>query len=424
VNRQNFRIILSLGIVAIVGLVSTQVYWLNKAMGLKAEQFEAKVRTVLAIVADQVTGRQGAARSPAAIEKIGDLQFIVYTNDILDPNVLSTHLRREFELYGIERDFVYKLYDCSNRANVCEDYVMFTGSDGGAFESRLVPWPEENLDQYYFGVYFPDTDGFVLGSLGIWTYSSIALLFVAAFFLYAVIELTRQRRLSEIQRDFIDAMTHEFKTPLTTISLVGEALQNPALISKPEKLERYSLMIRQEVARLKAHVETILTNAQEYERKPNLTLELLKPGDILLEIQSAFAERAAQVGMQIEVLLPLEGRIMADRIHVYNMLSTLVDNALKYASPHGRPCKILLASFVARGTTVIEVSDTGIGMDAKTSRSAGSKFFRARHDADAPKGFGLGLFYVKTMMRNHKGRVKLKSSLNVGTTVSLLFPTQ
>ena len=421
-NRQKFRILILLGIVAVVGLVGTQVYWLNKAVKLKDEQFEAKVRSVLAIVGQQVTSHQGVPRTQIKIEKIGDFQFIVYTNDILDPNVLSAHLKREFELYDIHRDFVYKLYDCSDKANVCEDYVMFKGSDGGSFESRLVPWPEKNMDQYYFGVYFPDGDGLVLGSLGIWTFSSIAILFVAAFFLYAINELLRQRRLSEIQRDFIDAMTHEFKTPLTTISLVGEALQNPDLASKPEKLQRYGAMIKQEVSRLKDDVETILTNAKDYERRPDLKLEMISPADLFNEIKSSCQERLQSVGMELVVDTDPNIRVIADRVHLWNMLSTIIDNALKYAKPIERNCIITLSAKTDSKFVILAVTDNGVGMDPKTARMAGNKFFRAKHDAETPKGFGLGLFYVRTMMRNHKGKAEIKSAFGTGTGVSLFFP--
>jgi two-component system phosphate regulon sensor histidine kinase PhoR len=422
VNRQKFRILILLGVVAVVGLVSLQVYWLNKADSLKAEQFDAKVRSVLAIVARQVTPNLHTSRTPIKIELVGDYQYIVYTNDVLDPNVLSAHLKREFQAFGIQRDFVIKLYDCSNQANVCEDYVMFKGSQGSGFESGTVAWPEKNMEQYYFGVYFPDDDGLVISSLGIWTFSSIVILFVTFFFIYAMNELLRQRRLSEIQRDFIDAMTHEFKTPLTTISLVGEALRNTDLAQKPEKLERYSQMIKQEVSRLKDQVDTILTNAKDYERRPDLKLELLDIPALLAEIQASLAARIQQAGIAFDIDVEPGLRVIGDRIHIWNMLSTLLDNALKYASPDGRPCRITLSGHTMGRYVVLAVADTGAGMDAKTARMAGNKFFRARHDADTPKGFGLGLFYVKNMMRHHRGRMVVASSKNAGTKVSLYFP--
>lgn len=418
-NRRKFRIIILLGILAVAGLIATQVYWLNRAVELKDRQFDARVKTALGIVAQQISHHKVKTQP---VEKIGDFQYIVYINDVMDPNVLSQHLKRELAAFDIKQDFVYTMFDCSNRSTVCEDYVVYKDTDMD-FTTRSVPWPEQNMDNYYFGVYFPDGDGFILNGLGIWTFSSVAILFVAGFFVYALTELLRQRRLSEIQRDFIDAMTHEFKTPLTTISLVGEAINNPNLAANPEKLGRYSAMIKQEVARLRDHVDTILTNAKDYERRPDLKMELVDATEFLEQIKASFADRVQQSGMTMDLSVEPGLRVMADRVHLWNMVSTLVDNALKYGGLGGHPCHIGLVGRTEKGSyAVIEVRDNGMGMDAKTTRMAGSKFFRARHDADTPKGFGLGLFYVRNMMRNHKGRMHLSSRKGAGTVVSLHFP--
>jgi len=421
-NRQKFRVFILLGVVAVVGIISIQIFWLHKAEVAKAEQFDAKVRSSLATVARQVAPHLATARQPVRIELVGDWQYIVYTNDALDPNVLSSLLKREFTAIGIQRDFVIKLYDCSNQANVCEDYVIFKGEAATPFESAMVAWPEQNLDQYYFGVYFPDGDGLVISSLGIWTFSTAVILLVTLFFIYGMNELLRQRRLSEIQRDFIDAMTHEFKTPLSSISLVGEALLRPELAGKPEKLERYGKIIKQEVARLKDHVETILTNAKDYERRPNLKLEWIDVSQFFKQMQASLAARSEQASMPMQINVEPGLRVLADNIHLWNMLNTLLDNALKYGSPDGRPCTITLSAHTKGRYIQIAVADAGPGMDARTLGLVGQKFYRARHDADAPKGYGLGLFYVKNMMRHHKGRIKITSILQKGTLVTLYFP--
>ena len=418
-NRRKFRFLIFFGILSIVGLLGTQIYWLSRSVQIKDSNFEMTVESALVCVAQSVRTRVTAdSRFLNPVEKIGEFQYTVLTNDVIDPNVLSYRLREELGHRGIKRDFYYTLFDCANKQMVFSNFVKYEGGRD-AYYAPQVAWPKHNLDSYYFGVYFPDGDGLVLSGMGIWIFSSIVILFVVAFFGYAIYELLRQRRLSEIQRDFINAMTHEFKTPLASISLVGQALANPSMISDPEKIQRYSGMIRREVGRLIEQVDTILTNAKDYDRRPDLKMERLELAPILGDIQTAFADRVQHAGMHIEVKAPPGLHVLADRVHLVNMISTLADNALKYAGPS---CTIKIEAETRGNAVQLSVMDNGQGMDTKTRRMAGSKFFRARHDADTPKGFGLGLFYVRNMMRNHKGRLAIQSKKGEGATVYLIFP--
>ena len=421
-DRRTFRILLSLGLVAIIGLIATQIYWLDKAVTLKEAQFDAKIRATLAAVAQRLR-HQANTTAEVPIQRVQDFHYmyIVYLNEAIDPNLLSYHLKAEFTRHDIKRDFVYTLYDCASQTQRCQDYVVFnkSGQDLQGYESREVPWPQTNADEYYFAVYFPDRDGLVLSGLGIWAFSSLAIVFVAGFFAYAVYELMRQRRLSEIQRDFIDAMTHEFKTPLQTISLVGDAIANPKLATSPGQLDRYAGILRQEVNRLRDHVDTILTNAKDYERAPDLRLERFEVRPMLVELESAMQDRFAANDMHLLLDCPPDAAVVADKVHLRNMITTLLDNTLKYA---GAGATVTIQAKQEPRHTRISVADTGQGIEPRVRRWVGHKFYRAQYGADGPKGFGLGLFYVKNMMRSHQGRFKVESQRGQGTRVSLVFP--
>lgn len=421
-ERRTFRVLLSLGLVAIIGLIATQVYWLDKAVTLKEAQFDAKIRATLAAVAQRLR-HQSNTTGEVPIQQVKDFHYmyIVYLNEAIDPNLLSYHLKAEFTRHDIKRDFVYTLYDCASQTQRCQDYVVFnkSGQDLEGYESREVPWPKTNADQYYFAVYFPDRDGLVLSGLGIWAFSSLAIVFVAGFFAYAVYQLMRQRRLSEIQRDFIDAMTHEFKTPLQTISLVGDAIANPKLAANPGQLDRYAGILRQEVTRLRDHVDTILTNAKDYERAPDLRLERFQVKPLIQELEAALSDRFATNNMPLHINCSPEAMIVADKVHLRNMLTTLLDNALKYA---GAGATVSLQVVAEKHRTRVIIADTGLGMEPRVRKWVGHKFYRAQYGADAPKGFGLGLFYVKNMMRNHQGSFKVESQRGKGTRIILVFP--
>jgi two-component system phosphate regulon sensor histidine kinase PhoR len=233
--------------------------------------------------------------------------------------------------------------------------------------------------------------------------------------------LLRQKKLSEIKTDFINNMTHEFKTPLATISLAVDAIRNEKVMAKPEKMEYFSGIIKEENKRMNKHVETILQAALL--DKQELKLDMNKVHVHAL-VQSALNNYRLQIeDKQGKVILQLDAKndeVIADEAHFTNMISNLIDNAIKYSKEN----LVLKISTCNTGKRVqIKIQDNGIGMNKETVKRVFEKFYRAHTgNLHNVKGFGLGMSYVKTVIDVHKGHIKVDSTLGKGTCFTVDVP--
>jgi two-component system phosphate regulon sensor histidine kinase PhoR len=281
--------------------------------------------------------------------------------------------------------------------------------------------PQVANASYYFGVRFPDRELHLVNKMGIWTFSSVVLLIVILFFGYALLVIFRQKRLSEIQKDFINNMTHEFRTPLSTISLSAEVLRNQAEQIQPERTRNYTGIIEQETNRMRQHLERMLQLART--DKTDLTLHnteidmhlLLQ--ETLQNCKPLFDEKQAEITLQLQAL---QNKIKGDKHHLTNTLFNLLDNALKYVNQ--KP--VLTISTYNQGKhLVINIQDNGIGIEKDQQKRIFQKFYRVpTGNVHNVKGFGLGLSYVKQVVEAHKGKITVNSTKDLGSTFTLVLP--
>jgi two-component system phosphate regulon sensor histidine kinase PhoR len=233
--------------------------------------------------------------------------------------------------------------------------------------------------------------------------------------------LLRQKKLSEIKTDFINNMTHEFKTPLATISLAVDALRNEKVLAQPEKMTYFSGIIKEENKRMNKHVETILQAALL--DKQELKLDMKKVNAHRL-IESALNNYQLQIkDKEGKVDLNFDAKydeIIADEAHFTNLLSNLVDNAIKYSKEQ---LAIKITTSNHGKFLQIKIQDNGIGMNKETVKRVFEKFYRAHTgNIHNVKGFGLGMSYVKTVIDVHKGRIKVDSTLGKGSCFTVEVP--
>jgi len=246
-------------------------------------------------------------------------------------------------------------------------------------------------------------------------------LIIVTAFGVTVQALLRQKKLSEIKTDFINNMTHEFKTPLATISLAVDALRNERVLSQPEKMSYFSGIIKEENKRMNKHVETILQAALL--DKQELKLDMNKVHAHLL-IQSALNNYQLQIqDKEGKVELKFDAQndeIIADENHFTNLLSNLFDNAIKYSKEN---LVLKVTTCNTSKNLQIKIQDNGIGMNKETVKRVFEKFYRAHTgNLHNVKGFGLGMSYVKTVIDVHKGRIKVDSTLGKGTCFTVEVP--
>jgi two-component system phosphate regulon sensor histidine kinase PhoR len=240
-------------------------------------------------------------------------------------------------------------------------------------------------------------------------------------FTYTVLVVFKQKKLSEMKNDFINNMTHEFKTPIATISLASDSIANPMVISQPEKIRRFVDIIKQENKRMNSQVEKVLQMAQIDRKDINLKLTDVNIHEVIdraVEYISLQVEKKeGTVKTELNATQPI---LEADLTHISNVINNLLDNANKY-SPE-KP-EILVRTEDAPGGINITIEDKGIGMTKEARKHIFEKFYRVhtgnRHDV---KGFGLGLSYVKAMVEAHKGTVEVKSDPGKGSTFTIFLP--
>jgi len=277
-------------------------------------------------------------------------------------------------------------------------------------------------NENYMIINFPNKNSYLLQQVWLPLMSSfVFLIIIILCFVYAIKVIIRQKQLSEIKNDFINNMTHEFKTPIATVSLAVEALQDPELVNQGAFRSRYIGIIRDENNRLGGQVEKVLQAAALDKKEFKLKLETINVIDLIHDAQDHFEllveKRGGSMKVQIDINDPY---IEGDFFHLSNIINNLLDNANKYS--RDAP----LITIDARDTEkeiLISVKDQGIGMTKETQKKIFDKFYRVPtgniHDV---KGFGLGLAYVKTMVEAHHGKINVESELEKGSNFTIHIP--
>ncbi len=248
------------------------------------------------------------------------------------------------------------------------------------------------------------------------------LIILAAFYL-TVRTVLRQKKLGEIKNDFINNMTHEFKTPIATISLAVDAMRNDKVINDKEKLGYFSSIIKEENQRMNRQVETILKASQLEKQEVDLMLKPLHVHEVIQDVVDNFVLQLEDKKGKVELQLNANNDLInADEVHFSNLVNNLVDNAVKYAKENTPPVIKLSTQSNGKNFTM-KIEDNGIGMNRDTVKRIFERFYRAHTgNVHNVKGFGLGLSYVKTMVEAHDGDIKAESTLGKGSTFTLDLP--
>lgn len=419
-KRKTIRNIIILAALLLLSLVATQILWVGKAYDLQEKQFNYDVTDALKNVAQQILRhKKDSSLLIEPVKQISSNQFNVAINDTLHPFYLESLLNKEFSKHQIDISYKYAIYDCFTDSVVFSKLVT-TGDSNEIGEPALSEMKWEK-DGHYFSVYFPSKSRHVFRRMGFWIFSSAILFIVILFFVYTISVILKQKRLSEIKTDFINNMTHELKTPISTISLSSEVLQRPDIINNPERLKNYAAIIYKENNRLKKQVERVLQMASLEKEEIQLNVKLNDIHEVILNSANTFRLSVEEKGGFIKTnLAAADPGILADEVHITNIIHNLLDNANKY-SPD-KP-EIIIRTENVRGGILITVEDKGIGIRREDQNYIFDKFYRVPtgnlHDV---KGFGLGLNYVKTMALAHGGKVSVQSELGTGSRFCLFLP--
>jgi len=421
-NRKSIFVVILLAVLSLGLIIAGQVYWVRKAYSIQEQQFNDRVMTALTrVVGEILVMNKDSAVTEPVIQKQANF-FVANINETPLPFLLETLLREEFERSNLAADFEYGIYDCFTDSIVFGGKVDFSEPGKTARAEEIQKLINLEPDGHYFGVLFPNKTAVILKQLDFWMYSSVIIFLIVIFFSYTIVLLLRQKRLSEVKTDFINNMTHELKTPISTIGLSAETLAGPDICQDPERLNRYVQIIRNENNRLRTQVEKVLQIASLSAERVKLKYEPLDLHSIIRRAEGTFRVRLEENdGSLLLELNATNPRISGDTLHVTNMIYNLLDNAVKYCPENP---EVHVSTRNENGNVLVSISDNGIGIPSKHQRMIFDKFYRVptgnRHDV---KGFGLGLHYVRTMMKAHHGFIRVESALGKGSTFTLHFKT-
>lgn len=416
-NRKTFRLVVFLATISIGGILFIQIFWMGKAFDLSNKQFEHNVNLALLNVTSKLCEINQNEILPDPIEQLSSNYFIVNLNNKIAPELLESVLKSEFQKREIAEDFEYGVFDCTNKEMVYGRYINLKAK---AFSSPASStFPQLNKDAYYFGVYFPNKTSTLVGEMWIWGFSSLVLLVVVVFFSYTLTVIFRQKKLSDIQKDFINNMTHEFKTPISTIALSSDVLQSAEIMRQPERLTQYAQIIKKEANRLQNQVDRVLQMATVEKDTISLSKQEIDLNELIVQcIQSAQLNLAQGGEIRFDQRVT-PAVLQADKVHLTNIIYNLLDNAVKYTETVP---EVDVSTNSNAKTLTLTIRDNGKGIDKKDQELIFKKFYRVpTGNIHNVKGFGLGLYYVKMMVEAHHGKITVDSSPS-GTTFSILFP--
>jgi two-component system, OmpR family, phosphate regulon sensor histidine kinase PhoR len=466
-NKKEIWLIIGLMTAAVIGVMFLQIGYIQSSIRLNEDQFDNHVLAALTkaaerlesaednevtkyvngysirqIQVDTVTGNfqyqqldVRTAPSPSVLQQkmeavqLKQEMFSTPLDERIAVIKLDAILRQEFAERKISYPFSYGVssnasdswiifnnhYVVPNENQTAFDFLKTTNYKVSLFKNDLV-----SPGSLY--VFFPTKTSIVWGTL--WQNLLFSLLFVAIIlgcFAYTINIIYRQKKLSEMKNDFINNMTHEFKTPIATISLASDSITNPSVIANPDKIRRFADIIRQENKRMNGQVEKVLQMAVIERGSINLNVSSIDLHDI---IEQALGNITLQVerkeGTTNAILNAEKSIIEGDFNHISNIINNLLDNANKYSPEHP---EITVSTRNVSNGVEMTISDKGIGMTKEAKKKIFEKFYRVHtgnvHDV---KGFGLGLSYVKTMITAHKGSIDVRSELGKGSSFIVFFP--
>lgn len=386
-------------------------------------------------IGDKSIGLQKEEMTPdMVIAKLGDTeilkqaQFEIAYKDIsavmpIDSRVkkeeLDKLLKAELKEYGVSTPYEFCVYSNALATKIKSENFRF---DKNATYTIPIFQDSENKSKYQLLLTFPQKNKFLFRKIiGISLLSVIFTLIIIIAYTNALNQLIRQRQISEIKTDFINNMTHEFKTPIATINLALDAIRNPKVIDDKEKIFRYLQMIQDENKRMHAQVENVLRISKLEKKELEITKEPYDINSIISDavdhVHLIVEDREGTIHTHLQAS---RTTVLLNDVHFTNVLVNILDNAIKYSlnSP-----VIDITTENIKDFILIKIKDQGVGMSKSAQKKIFEKFYR-EHTGDIHnvKGHGLGLAYVKRIVTDHNGEVFVESERGKGSTFTLKLP--
>lgn len=405
--------------VTIGAIIALQIHWLQKTFAFEKNEFNtAVIKSVRGLYEDITLTDDASSHLSAMIEHPTPNTFLFRADSIPNRDSLTFYLKSEFEDFGVFTECQLAVFDPAKNAYIYTSLLTPTKARTTPGEMNLQP-PVTRTYPYVF-LYFPNRSSYIITQMNAWILTSSLLLLLLIGFSFAVYYLFRQKFLNEVQKDFINNVTHEFSTPLMVIDLSTDALSKDSVKSQPDKIMKYATSIRHQSEYLKKHIQNLIHTVVAEQYSFSLNKSSVIPNELIrqaiLQLDPILQEKNGSFVLDLE---PDQCSIPADADNLYLAIFNIINNALKYAN---QP-KVQITTHISQSHYTISIKDNGIGIDQSDLKKIFHKFYRAQkgnlHNA---KGLGLGLYFTKKIIQLHNGTISVKSILGVGTDFTIELP--
>lgn len=407
------------GSVVIGLIIAIQLYWLNHIYKLEQRQFDTNViKSVRGLFEDMDLSDSPASHLQQMITmRPSPSTFVIKIINLPHEDTLAFYLTDELMAFNILTECNVALYDKTKRNYIFQQNITFTAS-----ETAVEPAPPAvySTAYHYILLHFPDRGRYILSQMNLWIIGSIVLMLVLIGLAISLFYFYKQKFLIEIQKDFVNNFTHEFKTPLAVMKIASEVLGQPGIVHQPERMEKYTAIITHETEHLQSQVERLLKMAVSEQNVLRVEMESIPVKDLIDQAISKLQPLVEARGAKIEIKIEMdEVAVTADKTHLELAIVNLIENGIKYS---GTPL-IIIEAGKCGADNFISVKDNGVGIDKKFFKSIFKKFYRVpTGDVHNVKGFGLGLNFVKKIVDAHNGKIVVNSVPGIGTEFKIILP--
>jgi len=410
----------------LVGIILVvQLYWISRVYYYETKEFNTNVvKSIRGVCEDMKIDDNPGTQLQKLIERPNLNTFLIRVDTIPQRDSLINFLYSEFEDFNVFTDCKVAVYSDSINRLLFQAYLPTAAStevqptNHPQYTQIDLPLIPKNYP--YIHLYFPHRQQYIIHQLTFWIVTSVLLLLVLIGFAASMFYFYKQKFLNEVQKDFVNNFTHEFKTPLAVMKLAAGVLTSPPITEQPERLKKYSAIIAQQTEHLQTQVERLLKTARTDQHELLIEKEVFSPNNIIKDVLKDMDPLVKQTNTRIEFIAEEDNKtISADESNIAMVIVNLVENSIKYSKdPH-----VIITTASENGLYSISVKDNGIGIEKKYIRQLFKKFFRVpTGNVHNVKGFGLGLNFVKKVIDAHKGKIIVNSIPGIGTEFKIILP--
>jgi two-component system phosphate regulon sensor histidine kinase PhoR len=392
-----------------------QLVWLKKVYRFEQKEFDISVLKAIRGLYEDLN-LYNSSNLNELVERPDRHLYLARIKLPVNYDSLKSYLQFELEDFDVYTNCSIGIYDSA----VNKYTYSATLLSAGTLDKSNSDIPLLKRNHGYLALYFPNRQRYILYEMNFWIVSSAILLIVLIVSAGSLYFLYRQKFFNEIQKDFVQNFTHEFKTPVATLSLAAETLENKTILEKPEKLATYAGIVKYQADYMNKQIEKLLRFAHIESTSLHLEKKAVDMHELIQEVITTLTPLIQQKNARLQLKLNAGNPVLsADKDYMFIMITNLIENAIKYSK---QPV-IIVATANKDDRFYLSVQDNGIGIGKNQMKKLFTKFYRIRNDEEyAAKGFGIGLTFVKKIITAHKGKIYAESFPGKGSTFTVELP--